>query len=183
MKFIIHLSLILSPFFTIGQELKTFTRGSEKPIKTTCNISCKIDFTNYIITTKENPDGLGEIISLYNKIIRKLIIISSSNDICYFDGIYKNFIILNCGTDVIRGITIFDIQKNSSFEVPGEILSISEIKNDNLFLDIVMSEKRKNLYKLKDRNCESQACGYYEKVIYNLIDKKLQYTGKYHWEE
>ena len=187
MKKFISLILVANyiaiPFFTMGQDLKTFTKGSEKPIKINCNQSCKIEFTNYTITTKEGSDEIGEIVSLYNKKSGKKSIISSGDDQCIFDGIYKNYVILSCGTDIIRGITIFDIQKNSSFEVPGGILSISEIKNDNLFLDIQMSEERKSVFKLKDKNCDTQVCGYYEKVIYNLITKRLHYTGKYYWEK
>lgn len=184
MKIILKISFLFLPFFTFGQEFKTFTKGSEPPRSITCRDVCKIDFTNYIITTQPNADEIGEIISLFDKRTRKTFVISSANDVCYFDGIYKNFVILNCGTDAVRGITIYDISKNSYFQIPGGVLSgISEIKDDNLFYDIKMSEKRKGLLKLKDRTCETSMCGYYEKVFYNLNTRKLELSGKYFWTD
>jgi hypothetical protein len=162
----------------------TLADGSEKPILVTCSASCKYYFSKYEIQTRETEDEVGEKIIVVNKITNRKYQITDIEE-CYFYGIYKNYMLLSCGTDVIRNLSIYDLNRKMfvDFKISGGVFAGGYISNGKLFMDITMSGEKIKKLKLKDKKCETQICGYFEKVYYDFNTGKIIYTGEYKWME
>ena len=160
----------------------TLADGSEKPILVTCSASCKYYFSKYEIQTREIEDEVGEKIIVVNKITNSKYQITDTEE-CYFYGIYKNYMLLLCGTDVIGGIRIYDLNRKMfvDLKISGGVFGGADISNGKLFMDITMSEEKIKKLKLKDKKCETHICGYFERVYYDFNTGKIIFTGEYNW--
>jgi hypothetical protein len=178
----ILVSFLISFQPTIGQDKsQSLIKGSEKPNKIYCTDKCTFNYNNYIVYTKEN-DEVGEAISFIDKKTNRKNNITNFDDECFFEGIHKNYIILSCGTDVIRGLRIYDINKKNFINLEfGSVLGGGEIVNSKLLFDIVMSDEKLKKLKLKNKECKTQVCGYYEKVIFDFTTQKITSSGKNYW--
>ncbi|MFN5641823.1 MAG: hypothetical protein ACK45S_05405 [Sphingobacteriales bacterium] len=157
-------------------------QGSEEPLKIEYAQSTIITYYQYIIIVNKSEEEFGESIVLVNRRTGNRRRITNYDEECFFAGLYKNQLFFSCGTDVIRGFTIYNINTASKWEIEEGVLS-ALIKDGKLLIESPVSEGRKKRFNLIDRECTSQICGYFEDIYYDLHTKQKQYLGEFTWKD
>ena len=180
-NFILAILLIFSNYLqsqiTNAVEL---IEGSDKPLKIEYKQSVTITYQNHIVIINKNEEEIGERIVLVNRRTGEKSRVTDYDEECLFVGLYNNTLFFSCGTDVIRSFLIYNINTSFRWEVNEGVLS-AIIKGNKLVVVAQVSEERKKRFRLKDGACNTQICGYFENIFYNLDTKQKEYSGKFKW--